>query len=349
MFNRPKLFLYWNALSLPAFYIVFKALNFFVADRPIPENQIIAVSVLFAIYFMLLFAATWLVGQQTWKSRFIGVAIWLSAFLFLVLCGYQLIYNWLPALGVNFHNPDKAFKLIEFRKRLTTGFLVTWIIACAMVFAVRYGNNRKKLKRNKARLKQLNDDILLLKSQLNTKHLCPHFIEGVIAITMGKMISDDGEDSLNKLLKLSSLMHHAIQMQETNASITIQKEWEQVINLLDLACLGQQEAVQLIPLPPNVHDVKIPIGLFLTPIENAIKYGDVLQKSTFDMQFMQCQNKWVFKVVNNIMHAKRNSIRSQKTGYRLLNSRITNDNWPIEIERKESNTQYMVTISGPIN
>lgn len=349
MSNLPRLFLCWNALSLPAFYIFFKVLNFFFADRPIPENQIIAVSMLFAVYFMLLFAATWLGGQQTWKSRTTGLGIWLIAFLFLVLYGYELIYSWLPALGINFHNPNKSFRIIEFRKRLTTGFLVTWIIASAMVFAVRYFSNKKRLNLKKEKLKQLNNDISLLKSQLNAKHLCPHFIEGVIAITMGKMATDKQEDNLDNLLKLASVMHHAIEMQETESSIPINKEWEQVLNLLDLASLSQKEAIEKISLPPSLQDIRIPIGLFLTPIENAIKYGDVLKRSSFSMRFIIDQDKWIFRVVNDIIHAKRDSIRSQKTGYKLLSKRIANGNWPIKIEREENQTQYLVSISGPIN
>src|SRR5690606_29923765 len=122
----------------------------------------------------------------------------------------------------------------------------------------------------------------------------------------------------DQLTKLSYLMHYAIDMQEDAKVVSWSQEWEQVENLLELAklCSGEKSVISKLDFPQQ--DVKIPIGLLLMPIENALKYGSISKKTPLYLNVKSKNKQWFFKVENHFTNQKRDVIASTKSGYQLM-------------------------------
>src|SRR5690606_8237819 len=114
-----------------------------------------------------------------------------------------------------------------------------------------------------------------LQTQLESRHFAPHTIENVVAITMGRLTMDNKEEYLHALMVLAEVMHYALRMQDEEATVTLTEEWEQVENMVVLGrvCHGMKAVV--VRRSPIMPKGNLPMGIFVMPIENALKYATI--------------------------------------------------------------------------
>ncbi len=336
----------WNLLSFFIFLGFLWGVNAFAAPVDIPFDQIVAASALFGFFYVLLFAATWLLLVRRWVYRFAGVVLLALGVGLVVWGSYPLIYDWLPRLGIHFQPEDVDFTVYEFRRRMLTSFVFVWILAAGMVYLCRYMIAKRTIRRAYARRDEYKASVERLQARLESRHFAPHTIENVVAITMGRLTMDNREEHLHALMVLAEVMHYALRMQDDEATVTLAEEWEQVENM---AVLGQvchgRGSVELAK-PSVLPDCDLPIGVLVMPMENALKYATITADTPVRIGMEGDGQQWRFTVTNHFRQAKRSTIRSGKTGFALLQRKIDGGAWPISVHRREQEDTFWVSLVG---
>ncbi|WP_140938680.1 LytS family sensor histidine kinase [Sphingobacterium lumbrici] len=314
----------------------------------IPLSHITAASALFAFFYMVLFVACWYLVMTDWYNRLIGAMLTLLAVGLAMCCMYPMLYDWLPRLGVVFQRADTDFDLGEFRSRILTAFSFVWTCAFAMVFLVRNAQKKAAIRKAEVEREALMVSIEDLRVRIEVKNLAPHFIEAVIATTMGKLTMDNQDDYLDTLMVLSEVMRYALKMQEAELDIRFADEWRQVENLVRLGKSYFGDRSLILEAPVDKPDTYIPIGTLLAPVENMMKYATLTTASPGHIVLMSDNRQWRFRSSNRFRQEKRNSIPGTRMGFILMQQRIDAGNWPIRIERVEDGDCFTVHVAGEI-
>lgn len=336
----------WNLLSFFAFLAFLWIVNRYASTVPIPFNQIVAASGLFSLFYILLFASTWQLLSKRWVDRLAGVAIAALAIISALRFTYPLIYDWLPRLGVHFQNADAEFEMQEFKARILTAFIFVWAFSAAVVLVYRYAAVMRMLRKATATRDAYRAKVHNLQSRMDAKHFSPHTIENVVTATMGKLTMDNKDEYLDALLVLAEVMHYAIRMQEDDTAVPFEQEWQQVENLVALGRICHGDRSMLLTQLDMVPGVYVPMGVLVMPVENALKYAAITEQTPVQIDYQENQYHWKFTVSNRFREVKRRAIRSNRTGFVLLQQKIDLGGWPIVIDRREQDDNFKVSISG---
>lgn len=336
----------WNLLSFFIFLGLLEGLNLFFAAEHVPSNEIIAASAVFCFFYVLLFASTWKLLSPRRTDRVIGGAWAVLAVALVIWCSYPMIYDWLPRLGVHFHQADMAFDLLEFRERMLRGLIFVWLFSAGAASVYRYMASRFMIRQANARRDAYKVEVDRMQVRLETRHFSPHTIENVVAITMGKMTTDNKKEYLEALMVLAEVLHYALHMQDEEATVTFAEEWTQVENMLALGRVCHGDKALLLHRPKLLPTVQLPMGILVMPVENALKYATITADKAILLDLQAYEGQWRFTVTNSFREIKRQAIRSGKTGFVLLRRKIELGDWPIAIERKEQGNTFTVSIVG---
>ncbi|WP_437921465.1 hypothetical protein [Sphingobacterium sp. LRF_L2] len=337
---------YWNVLSVVAFSLIFYVLNTFFAEVPISFIHIITSGGLFGFYYIVLFIAIWkiFVGGNVG----LGLLILYFSVAFLVYYGYSLFYKWLPAVGIDFHYPGKKFNLLVFQQRLVRGYLATLTIAGGMVAVIRVFQNRGLLRMAELRRQELAYSVRELQERVHAKYISPHFIEGIMAISLGQLTHGNQKEYFDNLQHLADLMRYAIEMQDSTKSQAWSIEWTYFKKLIYLVRAYYGKDTIRLNVRKEELEVCIPIGLLLMPLENAIKYGAISSRSPIGICLTATDKQWTFSIINRFSHKKREGMVSGKTGIALMKERISLDSLPIRIMVVEDGDMFVFKMTGQI-
>ncbi|NGF55402.1 hypothetical protein G5B00_02655 [Parapedobacter sp. SGR-10] len=334
----------WNLLSFFVFLGLLVGINIFLTNENIPFNQIITASILFCIVYVMLFASSWKLLSPARKDRVVGI-VWALLVLALVACyAYPLIYDWLPRLGVYFHRVDTEFDVLEFWERIMWAMAFVWLLSAGAATTYRYIASRIQLRQAAAKRDIYRIRIERLQAQLETRHFSPHTIENVVAITMGRLTTENKEEYLDTLMVLAEILHYALRMQDERETASFAEEWRQVENLVMLGrvCFGDEGIV--LHRPEKLPEGRLPMGIFVMPMENALKYATVARDKAIVIDLQRHVAGWRFTVTNSFRETKRQGIWSNRTGFTLLQQKIEGGNWPLAIERQERGDTFVVSI-----
>ena len=335
-----------NSLSFFFFIAVFWWINIEIPDAVIPFRQIVAVSFLFSILYCKFFICWWWISSQEIIVKILGFIMLTVAVYLVIIFSHPVIYIVLPRFDVVFHHPSFEFSLVEFRTRILTATAFSLVIGGGMVYLFRNLLKKSLLQKARIQVKKLIDQIENTQQRVAVKHLSPHFIKNVISAIMGKVTVKNHMIYIDHLMGLSNLMHYAIEMQEDDKAVSWSQEWEQVEKLVALTKLCNGEMSVIIKGELTGPKVTIPIGLLLMPIENALKYGSISERTPLYLK-VECQNKiWVFSVSNRFISQRRDIIASSNSGYILMQRCIDLGNWPIELRTVEEENWFTAFITG---
>ncbi|GEM_PF-2080664 len=339
----------WNLLSFFVFLGLLEGTNVFATAEVIPFNQIIAASALFSFFYILLFASTWKLLSSERRDRLLGGVWAVVAVGSIVCCSYPMIYRWLPRLGVHFHHPDEEFDLFEFRERMLRSLIFVWLFSAGAAAIYRYITSRLLIRQANAKRDAYKVEVDRMKSRLAARHFSPHTIENVVAITMGKMTTDNKEEYLDALMVLADVLHYALRMEDEEATVTFAEEWAQVENLMLLGRVCHGDKGLTLHKPEILPSGRLPMGVFVMLVENALKYATITAEKGILLDLQQYDGQWRFTVANSFREAKRQTIRSAKTGFVLLQRKIELGAWPVVVERKEQGDTFTVSIVGKLD
>src|SRR5690606_642323 len=264
-----------NVGAFLIFAVILCGANWLLAKGSIPAKPILFVAVLFAVYYNFVFKiAVYTLSGKRKK--------WIIAFCSLILLvlttdpilGF-LIYSFFPILGVyldqNMLMENYMYDRIEFRRRWVSALtFIIFLVGLRLVFRL-YKSKMREANESKQQTKRLEQEITNLNRLLKARNLNPHFMVNVSAIALHRERMRPNEENMKMLTMLIALMNYQLRMDNDQQTTHWQDEWEQVENLLEMACYKDQNFVYEWRDSNCLADLDtvIPHGLLLMPLENA--------------------------------------------------------------------------------
>lgn len=144
---------------------------------------------------------------------------------------------------------------------------------CYFVYSLERQKRIQELELNNRQLEiqQLHTEYNFLKAQIN-----PHFLYNTLN-TLFSHAQHYSEELANNILKLSEIMRYSIEgLDKDNGMVNLRNEIHYLHNLIDIHQLRFSNELQIdFTVTGPVGDFKIPPLVFITFVENALKYGEL--------------------------------------------------------------------------
>ncbi len=159
-----------------------------------------------------------------------------------------------------------------------------------------------ELNNRQLEIQQLHTEFNFLKAQIN-----PHFLYNTLN-TLFSHAQYYSEELANNILKLSEIMRYSIEgLDKDNGMVNLKNEIHYLHNLIDIHQLRFSNELQIdFTVTGPVGDFKIPPLVFITFVENALKYGELKNRNhpliirldaTPEKVYFYCQNRKKKKVI----------------------------------------------------
>lgn len=237
--------------------------------------------------------------RRTWLRRVWGVVLFFPVF-------HIIRYSLAALVNGSFDYNDLVFG------RVDIGLSLSYYIQYT-IFAVGYSYFLYSLERQKRiqeleinnrqlEIQQLHTEFNFLKAQIN-----PHFLYNTLN-TLFSHAQNYSEELANNILKLSEIMRYSIEgFDKDNGMVNLKNEIHYLHNLIDIHQLRFSNALQIdLKTTGNISAHKIPPLVFITFVENALKYGDLRNPehplkirldAMPDKIYFYCQNRKKKKVI----------------------------------------------------
>ncbi len=192
-----------------------------------------------------------------------------------------------------------------------------------------------KNEQDKVRLEKesIESQLGMLRNQIS-----PHFFMNTLN-NIYSLIGGDIARSRQAVMKLSKLMRYLL-YENKDGKVLLSKEFEFLRSYVDLMKLRFSEDVDInLRFPEKYPDVKIPVNLFISYLENAFKYGTSYQHRSFiSTSFKIDNNHLVFECENSVKGIQKPT--SEAGGIGLENSRqrldlLYNENYNLNIHKTD--------------
>ncbi len=203
-------------------------------------------------------------------------------------------------------------KIDQFISRADIGYSLSYFMQYT-IFAVGYSYFVYSLERQKRiqelelnnrqlEIQQLHTEFNFLKAQIN-----PHFLYNTLN-TLFAHAQYYSEELANNILKLSEIMRYSIEgLDKDNGMVNLKNEIHYLHNLIDIHQLRFSNELQIdFTVTGSVGDHKIPPLVFITFVENALKYGELKNRNhpliirldaSPEKIYFYCQNRKKKKVI----------------------------------------------------
>lgn len=122
--------------------------------------------------------------------------------------------------------------------------------------------------------------------------ISPHFFMNTLN-NIYSLIDSDKEGSKQALVKLSKLMRYLL-YENADGTVLLSKEFEFIRSYVDLMKIRYVDDIEIILKFPQVYDdVKIPVLLFVTFLENAFKYGTSYERRSSIAASFEIEGKYL--------------------------------------------------------
>ncbi|MGA1978753.1 MAG: sensor histidine kinase [Bacteroidales bacterium] len=178
--------------------------------------------------------------------------------------------------------------------------------------------------------------------------ISPHFFMNTLN-NIYALIDADKHRSKQSVMKLSKLMRYLL-YENMDGKVLISREFEFIKNYVDLMKLRYVDEVEIsLKLPGFYNDVKIPVLLFISFLENAFKYGTSYQQKSIIEAVFEIEDRFlIFSCKNN-----RNAFSENNSmgGIGLQNSKqrldlLYKDKYSLTVQETEE--IYFVQLKIPI-
>lgn len=224
------------------------------------------------------------------------------------------------------------------------GYTTSSLFMVFLSLGIRVLERQSKIEKMQEEMERskLNAELAFLKNQIS-----PHFFFNTLN-NIYSLIDRSKEDSKNAVIKLSKLMRYVLNESGKDYRL-LSDEIEFMNNYVDLMKLRTGSRTRFnINFPAKYTDYKVPHLLFVSLIENAIKYGISVQEESFVDISLECgENNLVFKSENGL--PDRNSdpfVESHGIGLDNLRKRL-NLLYPgrHELEINKTKSTFKVTLN----
>lgn len=323
---------------LYAGYVYF--LNFLTEKNVNVVTVVIYIIPFIALFYMFLY---FLRKYRFNKIR--GASAIIVSFITFTIIAYLLVVYVVPKFGVNIVRNN--FSIQEFLQEIIRYFIQFLVYAILFFIVEELLKKERKvseLEKEKHRLEiekiisqkeKFQYQYAFLRAQIN-----PHFLYNTLNVLYSQALSLS-EDMADNIMKVSDLMRYSLDNVEMeNNKIPVQKEIEHLDILLSIYDMRFSRTIYI---EKNIkgdwnHHYVAPLS-FITIVENAFKYGDLLDSKypmVINIDFQQdyytflCKNKKKKTFTNTISHNIGLSNLKQRLNFSFENK------WAINIEDNEN-------------
>lgn len=321
----------------------FANLNWSVKLNNIQVSKFVIIGLLYTGYgFAFYRVFDGLFQADHWNKKRSFVWAWFKLMLSIPVVIYILVYGLLPQFGINFDTGKHAFSLIQFLLRLLISSILVNLAPLALIgirFFFKY--LAVNLKVNK-----LQNKIERYALQLESRHIAPHFVKNFVALSYQQNLTNDPKVMEEYFLEFTSLMGYMLDSDKLHKGVTAEEECDMFLSFTKLICLVYGDQAIQFNKPLQGWEGRVPAGLLLLPVENALKYG-IWRKGICGLQvcWEQHFNHLILTFTNPYDAVKRNSIQSLGTGFSLMQHKIEADDWPICFTYREQEGVFIFQVN----
>jgi hypothetical protein len=321
----------------------FSTLNWSVKLKDIQESKFIIIGLLYTGYgfgFYRIFDG--LFQADHWNKKKLFLWAWLKLMLSIPLLVYVLVYILLPQIGIYFDTGKYPFSFIQFLFRLLFSSILVNIVPLAICGIKSFFH----FQASRHREKKLQNKIERYVLQLESRHIAPHFVKNFVALSYQQNLKNDPKLMEAYFMEFTSLMGYMLDSDNLNDGVSAEEECDMFLSFSKLICLVYGDQAVQFNKPLQGWAGRLPAGLLLLPIENALKYG-IWRKGHCGLQvnWEQDGNHLIMTCKNQYDAVKRNSIQSLGTGFSLMQHKIEADDWPISISYRDQKGVFIFQIN----
>lgn len=259
------------------------------------------------------------------------------------------IYSYFPSQGVYMdqymNDPGYEFDKAEFRRRWLSAIIFISLLVGVRLYNRKIKNKTAEAEESKQLAAKGDEEIKRLHDRLKSRELNTHFIENFVVVALHRERKRNKEN-VEMLSMLTNLMYYQLSMDNEQQATGWQKEWEQVENLLQMACYKDQKFVYEWSHEDGIADmdVIIPHGLLLMPLENALKYGKNTAEWALRIEFSRKADRVYIQYSNYFDPVLRSRLKSTGKGFQLMEARLMGGSWPITLRKWEEDNRFYVDI-----
>lgn len=312
----------------------------YVVDH-IPHRHIIAVVVLYAVYYIMHLLCFDMLWKGRWIRRIIG-AIGITVLywtLFPVM--YKLIQEWMPAVGLQLFDDAVPYNEVDFRKRLISPYVIVLIMAAFTVAAARLIQHHfEKMKL----LKKLDG----LQQKFIKREIKTHFISNILSTNIGAVLLESKPDQKRKIIAMIELLAYFNKVDQGRMGlVSLKEELRQLKHFI--AMINQQYGTGTVMCTGLTDGNKaqngIPLGLLLLPLENCLKYARLSPKFPIRYNIKQMDEGWEILCVNYIDWRSVESMGSTGRGIEMVEKQIKMLRLPVHITVQQDEERFFFQIN----
>lgn len=277
--------------------------NYLIYGRWLPVPTVLGIAALFMLYFSLFFMGFLaLLWKPSWRIKAGALCCMILAVVVYEDLTYQIIYSIYPAWGIVLYDPNVAFSRAVYSSRITSHLIsaVSGALTVALIMSWIWRTQN---------IKQLEHQIAEMSLRFSSAHIYPHFIQSVVASSLGRSLLSSSRGTGNSLEKLAGVMRYALHVQTSNQMlVALEDEWKHLLDLVKVAHgkFGKHPIYLECEGYPEQSVQTLPMSL-ITLLENAIKFADLQQGGTIlilaefkETGFrFECRNTWNERSENN--------------------------------------------------
>jgi hypothetical protein len=249
--------------------------NYIVQKKWLLATELVGVWLLTGWYFGLFYGLAWMLLTGKAGYRMLAIVALILTFKTLYPFNFWMIYECLPSWGIQLYVEGVRFSSQVFEQRIQSNALTIAALSSGMAVG-RFWRYKQQLKIK--HMQQEVQDLRNLSLHQKTLQIYPHFVESVLAKTMGRTLFRFKDTDQEPLFKLLNLLRYAHQCSlHALTPIPVVKEWEMVTQLLDIIRwkTAQQLSIHCVENGvPKEEETTLPMSM-VTLVENILKHGDL--------------------------------------------------------------------------
>lgn len=328
-------------ITIIGIYSLLRNVNAHYVVEHIPHRHIVAVVVLYAVYYIMHLVCFDMLWKGGWIKRVIG-AVWVVLLywtLFPIM--YKIIQEWMPLVGLQLFDDTVPYDEGEFRKRLISPYIIVVSMA-AVTFAA-----TQLIRHHRERI-QLQQKLADVQQQFIKREIKTHFINNILSTNIGAVLLHSRPDQKKKIRAMIELLGYFNKADQANSGLVKLKT--ELAQLKHFIVMINQQYREGTVLCAGIEELKkaeddIPLGLLLLPLENCLKYARLDPKFPIMYSVRRVNEGWEISCVNYIDWKRVETTVRTGTGMEMAEKQIAVLGLPIQIAVQQDEEKFFFTIN----
>lgn len=300
--------------------------TFSISDSFIKAGTIIIIQVGLFYYNSQKLFPSLMADKKTWKYLLTIIVILFALLLFFTWFERQFIPELTPEMepfrpnriqGREFRGGPPRRQLMN--AHILFDFLsILLVLILSSAYSAAHISRKKEIKDSEKNIEDLSSEMKFLKSQIN-----PHFLFNALNNIYSLTLTGSDKSS-EMILKLSAMLRYIL-YECNGAYVSIEKEWDYILNFIDFQQLKSEEKLNInLSFNNDVQAEQIAPMIFIPFIENAFKHSNIedIENGRVNISLNNKVNEIIFQVENSVSNEKRSQDEMSGIGLENVKRRL---------------------------